>query len=47
MLGSGLGELSRDLLALVGFTVVLLPLSLWALDRAVRHLKVTGELSHY
>jgi ABC-2 type transport system permease protein len=47
MLGSGLAELGRDLLALLAFTAVLLPLSLWAMDRAVRHLKVTGELSHY
>jgi ABC-2 type transport system permease protein len=45
--GRPLAELAPDLLALLAFTAVLLPAALWALNRAVRHLKLTGELSHY
>jgi len=45
--GHGLAELAPDLLALLAFTAVLLPAALWALERAVRRLKQTGELSHY
>ncbi len=45
--GAGLGEVGRDLLVLVGFTAVLLPLSLWFLRYAIRYLKQTGELAHY
>jgi hypothetical protein len=36
-----------DLLVLLGFTAVLLPLSLFALRYAIRYLKETGELVHY
>ena len=39
--------LRGNLLALLGFTVVLLPLSIWALQAAIRYLRRTGELTHY
>jgi ABC-2 type transport system permease protein len=47
MEGRTILQLRVDLLALLGFTAVLLPLSLWAMRRAIEHLKRTGELSHY
>lgn len=40
-------DLAPDLLPLLAFTAVLLPLALWSLRAAVRYLKRTGELTHY
>lgn len=47
MNGATLADLTPDILPLLAFTLVLLPLSLWALSGAIRHLKRTGELAHY
>ncbi|HLF26101.1 MAG TPA: ABC transporter permease [Anaerolineae bacterium] len=42
-----LADLAPDLLALLAFTVILLPLALWSMRAAIRYLKRTGELAHY
>jgi len=47
MRGEGVALLWPDLLVLLGFTAVLLPLSLWVMRYAVRYLKERGELVHY
>lgn len=47
MRGESLVERWLDVVVLLGFTAVLLPLSLWAMRFAVRHLKQTGDLTHY
>jgi ABC-2 type transport system permease protein len=47
MSGATLPDLLPDLLPLLAFTAVLLPLALWSLRVAVRYLKRTGELAHY
>ncbi|NKQ35399.1 MAG: ABC transporter permease [Chloroflexi bacterium] len=47
MRGEGLTQLWPDLLILLGFTAVLLPLSLLAMRYAIRYLKERGELAHY
>lgn len=47
MRGASLAELTSDIVVLLGFTVVLLPLSFWALRFAIRRMKETGELAHY
>jgi len=47
MSGATLAELLPDLLALVIFTAILLPLALWSLRASIRYLKRTGELAHY
>jgi hypothetical protein len=39
--------LRYDILALAGFSAVLLPLALWAFRTAVRRAKVDGSLVHY
>jgi len=45
--GATLAEVAPDVLALLVFAAVLLPLALWALRKAIAHLKRTGELAHY
>jgi len=45
--GASVSELVPDLAALVGFSVVLLPLSLLAFRFAVRRARVDGSLTHY
>jgi ABC-2 type transport system permease protein len=45
--GAGWAELSRDLLILAGFTVVLLPVSLYIFRRAVDVARDDGSLAHY
>jgi len=45
--GASLAELALDIAVLLGFAVVLLPLSFWALRFAIRRMKETGELAHY
>jgi ABC-2 type transport system permease protein len=45
--GDNLPALRQNLLGLLAFTVVLLPLSLWALRAALRHLKRSGQLTYY
>ena len=45
--GRTLSELGLPLLALVGFTAVMLPLSVYSLQRAINYLRETGSLSHY
>ncbi|VAW30970.1 hypothetical protein MNBD_CHLOROFLEXI01-4955 [hydrothermal vent metagenome] len=47
MRGESIQAVGGDLLMLLGFTAVLLPLSFFALRYAIRHLKQTGELAHY
>jgi ABC-2 type transport system permease protein len=47
LVGRTLGELGLPLVALVVFTLVLLPLSIFALQRAINYLRETGSLSHY
>jgi len=41
------GEIWLDIAVPLGFGIVLLPCSLWAMRAALRKLKQTGELSHY
>lgn len=45
--GASLVELGRDVLALTGFTLLLLPVSVYAMRYAIQYLKQTGELGHY
>lgn len=45
--GASLADLTPDLGILLAFALVLTPLSIWALRRAIRLLKETGELVHY
>jgi ABC-2 type transport system permease protein len=47
MRGQTLGELWRYVLILMGFNLVLGPVSLWALNAAIRHVKRAGSLGHY
>ena len=47
MRGAILIDLWPDLLALLAFIGVLLPLAVWSMRIAVRYLKRTGELAHY
>ena len=47
MRGESLAERWLDVVVLLAFTAVFLPLSLWAMRVAVRHLKQTGDLTHY
>lgn len=44
--GGSLGDVSLDLLVLVACNVVLLPLALWTLSRAVRIARITGTLGN-
>ncbi|HKY42180.1 MAG TPA: ABC transporter permease [Pyrinomonadaceae bacterium] len=45
--GHGLAQVTRPLLTLLGFLVVLLPFSLWVFGRAVRRAKREGSLIQY
>lgn len=45
--GQSVTQLLPDILALLGFTAVLLPLSIVAMRYAVSYLKQTGNLTHY
>jgi ABC-2 type transport system permease protein len=45
--GASLADLALDIVILIGFAVVLIPLSIWALHYAIRRMKNTGELVHY
>jgi ABC-2 type transport system permease protein len=47
MRGETFSALRSDLLVLVGFAAILLPVSLWAMRYAIRQLKKSGELVHY
>jgi ABC-2 type transport system permease protein len=47
MRGAGLAELAPDLLVLLAFVALLLPLSLWSMRYAIGRLKERGELVHY
>ena len=47
MNGATLTDLAADILPLLLFIGVLLPLALWSMRVAVRYLKRTGELAHY
>lgn len=48
LMGSAtLTDMALDIAILLGFAVVLIPLSIWALRYAIRRLKDTGELAHY
>ncbi len=47
MRGASLAELGNDLLILLGFTAILLPLSLLYMRYAIQRLKQRGELVHY
>jgi ABC-2 type transport system permease protein len=47
MRGDPLAELGRYVLILLGFNALLLPLGLWALRRAIQHVKRAGSLGHY
>jgi hypothetical protein len=40
-------DLALDVAIMVGFAVVMIPLSIWALRYAIRRMKDTGELMHY
>lgn len=45
--GHSLSQMMPELLSLLLFTVILMPLGLVAFDLAVRRAKVNGDLSHY
>jgi ABC-2 type transport system permease protein len=45
--GASLADLALDIAILLGFAVVLIPLSIWALRYAIRRMKNTGEMMHY
>jgi ABC-2 type transport system permease protein len=45
--GASLVDLALDVAILIGFAVVMIPLSIWALRYAIRRMKDTGELMHY
>lgn len=45
--GAGFAQVAGDLLALTGFSVVLLPVSLWAFGVAVRLARRDGSLTHF
>ena len=45
--GASLADMALDIAILVGFAVVFIPLSIWALRYAIRRMKDTGELVHY
>ena len=45
--GHGLAQVTRPLLTLLGFLIVLLPFSLWVFGRAVRRAKREGSLIQY
>lgn len=47
VMGKSIPELAAPLIVLAGFTVVMLPLSLWAFKKALHHMRVEGSLSHY
>ncbi len=47
LVGHTLGELGLPFIALVIFTAVMLPLSIFSLQRAINYLRETGSLSHY
>ena len=47
MRGATLTAVLPDVFALLAFAAVLLPLALWSMRAAIRHLKRTGELAHY
>lgn len=44
--GGGLADVRTDLLALAAFNIVLLPMAMWALSRAIRLARVTGTLGN-
>lgn len=45
--GAAIIELTSDLLPLISFTLVLLPIAVWSLRAAIRFLKRTGQLTRY
>jgi ABC-2 type transport system permease protein len=45
--GASLSDLAQEIAILIGFAVVFIPLSIWALRYAIRRMKDTGELMHY
>ncbi len=44
--GGGVADVATDILVLVGFNLVLLPASLYALNRAIRMARITGTLGN-
>ncbi len=40
-------DMELEIAILLGFAVVFIPLSIWALRYAIRRMKDTGELVHY
>jgi ABC-2 type transport system permease protein len=47
LLGATPGDLSRELLVLTAFGILLFPLSLWCFELALRRVKTTGTLGQY
>ena len=45
--GSTLGGVAFEILVLSGYTAVFIPLALFTLRRAIRHLRDTGTIGHY
>lgn len=45
--GAGLAEVSFELKWLVGFTLIMLPVSLWSFQLAYRKARLAGSLAHY
>lgn len=44
--GGGAADIVTDLIVLVAFNIVLMPLSMWALSRALRIARITGTLGN-
>jgi ABC-2 type transport system permease protein len=47
LMGRSVADLAYPLLILAGFTIIVLPLALWAFGRALRFMRVEGSLAHY
>lgn len=47
LMGRGITDLTQPLAVLGGFCALVLPLSLWAFRRALRHVRMEGSVGHY
>jgi len=45
--GHSIASLKYEILALIGFSIILAPLSAWLFQKALRHVRRQGDLSHY
>ena len=47
LMGRSIAELWLPLTVLAGFTAAVLPVAAWSFQRALRHMRVQGSVSHY